>query len=25
VEEADEEWKEKPLDEIADYLNGLAC
>jgi len=25
VEEADEGWKEKPLDEIADFLNGLAC
>ncbi len=25
VEEAKEDWKEKPLDEIADYLNGLAC
>ena len=25
VEEADEGWAEKPLDEIADYLNGLAC
>ena len=25
VEDADEEWKEKPLDEIANYLNGLAC
>ena len=25
VEDADEGWEEKPLDEIADYLNGLAC
>ena len=25
VEEADEGWEEKPLDEIANYLNGLAC
>jgi len=25
IEEADDEWEEKPLDEIADYLNGLAC
>lgn len=25
VEEAEEDWEEKPLDEIADYLNGLAC
>lgn len=25
VEEAKDEWKEKPLDEIANYLNGLAC
>ena len=25
VEEADEGWAEKSLDEIADYLNGLAC
>lgn len=25
MEEAEKEWKEKPLDEIADYLNGLAC
>ncbi|MGK9369410.1 restriction endonuclease subunit S [Melioribacter sp. Ez-97] len=25
VEEADEKWEEKPLDKIADYLNGLAC
>lgn len=25
VEEADESWEEKPLDQIADYLNGLAC
>ncbi|MEA3457896.1 MAG: restriction endonuclease subunit S [Candidatus Thermoplasmatota archaeon] len=25
VEEADAEWEERPLDEIADYLNGLAC
>ena len=25
VEEAKEDWEEKPLDEIADYLNGLAC
>ncbi|MBI2270273.1 MAG: restriction endonuclease subunit S [Bacteroidetes bacterium] len=24
VVEADESWKEKPLDEIAEYLNGLA-
>jgi len=24
-EEAKNEWKEKPLDEIANYLNGLAC
>ncbi len=25
VEEADEGWEEKPIDEIAEYLNGLAC
>lgn len=25
VEDVDEGWEEKPLDEIADYLNGLAC
>lgn len=25
VEDADEKWEEKPLDKIADYLNGLAC
>lgn len=25
IEEADESWEEKPLDKIADYLNGLAC
>ena len=25
VEEADEGWERKPLDEIANYLNGLAC
>jgi type I restriction enzyme S subunit len=25
VEEADEEWEEKPLSAIADFLNGLAC
>ncbi len=25
VEEALEDWEEKPLDEVADYLNGLAC
>ena len=25
MEEADEGWEEKPLDDIADYLNGLAC
>ena len=25
VEEAGDNWEEKPLDEIADYLNGLAC
>jgi len=25
IEEAKEDWEEKPLDEIADYLNGLAC
>lgn len=25
VEEADESWEEKPLDQIAEYLNGLAC
>lgn len=25
VEEAKEGWAEKPLDKIADYLNGLAC
>jgi type I restriction enzyme, S subunit len=25
VEEPNEEWEGKPLDEIADYLNGLAC
>lgn len=25
IEEAKEDWEEKPLDEIANYLNGLAC
>jgi len=25
VEEPNENWEEKPLDKIADYLNGLAC
>ncbi len=25
IEEADAGWEEKPLDKIADYLNGLAC
>ena len=25
VEEAKEDWEEKPLDEVAGYLNGLAC
>lgn len=25
IEEAQEDWEEKPLDEIANYLNGLAC
>ena len=25
IEEKDERWERKPLDEIADYLNGLAC
>jgi len=25
AEEAREDWKEKPLDEVAEYLNGLAC
>jgi len=25
IEEAQDDWEEKPLDEIADYLNGLAC
>ncbi|WP_051962815.1 restriction endonuclease subunit S [Mesoaciditoga lauensis] len=25
IEEAKEDWKKKPLDEIANYLNGLAC
>lgn len=25
VEEANEDWEEKPLSEIADFLNGLAC
>jgi len=25
VEEAKEEWEEKPLSKIADFLNGLAC
>lgn len=25
VEKAEDGWEEKPLDEIADYLNGLAC
>jgi type I restriction enzyme S subunit len=25
IETADDDWDEKPLDEIADYLNGLAC
>ncbi len=25
IEDAKPNWQEKPLDEIADYLNGLAC
>lgn len=25
IEEAQEEWKERPLSSIADFLNGLAC
>ena len=25
MEDAKEDWEEKPLDEIANYLNGLAC
>lgn len=25
VDEAEEDWEEKPLSEIAEYLNGLAC
>ncbi|WP_043923171.1 restriction endonuclease subunit S [Leadbettera azotonutricia] len=25
VEEADERWEEKPLSDIAEFLNGLAC
>lgn len=25
VEEADEDWKERPLSSIATFLNGLAC
>jgi len=25
IEEAEEGWEEKPMDEIANYLNGLAC
>ena len=25
IEDANEKWEEKPLDEIANYLNGLAC
>ncbi len=25
IEEAKEEWEEKPLSQIADFLNGLAC
>ena len=25
IEEADEKWEQVPLDQIADYLNGLAC
>ncbi|WP_423908869.1 restriction endonuclease subunit S [Candidatus Spongiihabitans sp.] len=25
VEDANDDWKERPLDEMADYLNGLAC
>jgi type I restriction enzyme S subunit len=25
IEEADEKWEEVPLDQVADYLNGLAC
>lgn len=24
-EEVEDDWEEKPLDQIADYLNGLAC
>ena len=25
IEEAQDDWEEKPLDEISDYLNGMAC
>lgn len=25
IENAQEDWEEKPLDQIAEYLNGLAC
>ncbi len=25
IEQADAEWEERPLDKIADYLNGLTC
>ncbi|MHA1344651.1 MAG: restriction endonuclease subunit S, partial [Promethearchaeota archaeon] len=25
IEEAKDEWEEKPLDKIAEFLNGLAC
>jgi type I restriction enzyme S subunit len=25
IEDADPDWAEKPLDKVADYLNGLAC
>ena len=25
IEEAGDDWEEKPLDKIAEYLNGLAC
>ncbi len=25
IEEAKDDWKEKPLDQIADYLNGVSC
>ena len=25
IDGAEDDWEERPLDEVADYLNGLAC